>query len=116
MIFVKYRLSSQGINYYSEKKTNKSSEWSRSWKKFIYFHQSPIVRMSYHFISYIWFLLVFSHMMLYHFDLPSEGTRVHWTEIYVIVTISTMLIEEFRRVNTRFVFLIFGNKDGFSLI
>jgi hypothetical protein len=55
-------------------------------------------------------------MMLYHFDLPSEGTRVHWTEIYVIVTISTMLIEEFRRVNTRFGFLIFGNKDGFSLI
>jgi len=116
LIFVKYRLSSQGINYYSEKKTNKSSKWSRFWKKFIYFHQSPIVRMSYHFISYIWFLLVFSYMMLYHFDLPSQVTRVHWTEIYVIITISTMLIEEFRRVTTRFVFVIFENKDGFSLI
>jgi len=75
-----------------------------------------MVRMCYHFISYVWFLLVFSYMMLYHFDLPSKVTEIHWTEIYVIITISTMLIEEIRSVNTTFVFLIFKIEDYISFI
>jgi len=54
--------------------------------------------------------------MLYHFDLPSKVTEIHWTEIYVIITISTMLIEEIRSVNTALVFLIFKIENCISFI
>ncbi|CAF1400746.1 unnamed protein product, partial [Didymodactylos carnosus] len=39
------------------------------------------------------------YMMLYKFDAPRDtGGRFHWTEIYVIVTISAMLCEELRQL------------------
>ena len=45
-------------------------------------------------------------MMLYHLD--SRNTFViHWTEIYVIITVSTMVIEEGRRVKFSFIFFYF---------
>ena len=42
-------------------------------------------------------LLAFSYMML--FKMKSENLSIHWTEIYVIITISAMLIEDIRKVN-----------------
>ena len=36
-------------------------------------------------------------MMLYHFD-NSMTTKTHWTEIYVIITVTTMLCEGIREV------------------
>ncbi len=36
--------------------------------------------------------------MLYHLDSPDTFTIPHWTEIYVILTVSTMLCEEIRKV------------------
>ncbi|CAF1427263.1 unnamed protein product [Adineta steineri] len=87
------RMSSNGINYYMEE------DQPTYWKKFRSFHETPLVKMCYHFISYIWFLLVFSYMMLYHFDSPSDtnGT-LHWTEILLIITVRTMLLEEIRQI------------------
>ena len=41
-------------------------------------------------------LLVFSYMMLFKMQIGS--TSVHWTEIYVIITITAMLIEDIRKV------------------
>jgi hypothetical protein len=46
---------------------------------------------------YIWFLLVFSYMML--FQMRSNEDSVSWTRIYLILTVSTMLIEDFRQVD-----------------
>ncbi|CAF4886108.1 unnamed protein product, partial [Rotaria sp. Silwood1] len=107
-IFVNYRkdktrtedelLSSEGINYYTDIKSTKIESFTEYWSKFKYFHQSPMIKMCYHFISYIWFLLVFSYMMLYHLDSPSTFTIPHWTEIYVIITIFTMSCEEVRKL------------------
>jgi len=37
-------------------------------------------------------------MMLYHLDSPDTFTIPHWTEIYVIITVSTMFCEEIRKV------------------
>jgi len=37
-------------------------------------------------------------MMLYHLDGRDKIDTPHWTEIYVIITVSTMLCEEIRKV------------------
>jgi hypothetical protein len=49
-------------------------------------------------------LLAFSYMML--FEIKSENQSIHWTEIYVIITISAMLIEDMRKVG---IFILFTN-------
>jgi hypothetical protein len=50
-------------------------------------------------LGYIWLLLVFSYMILFRLVPPSDtGHTFHWTELYTIITISTMLIEDIRRV------------------
>ncbi|CAF1016322.1 unnamed protein product [Adineta steineri] len=91
-------LSSDGINYYMNKKISTTHPCTKYWLLFKYFHQSPMVKMCYHFISYIFFLLVFSYMMLYHLDSGDPDIKPHWTEIYVIITISTMFCEEVRKI------------------
>ncbi|CAF1002638.1 unnamed protein product [Adineta steineri] len=90
-------LSTKGINYYTDEKKTK-----KYWTRFRYFHESPFIRMCYHFISYIWFLLVFSYMMLYHLDSPATFRIPHWTEIYVIITVSTMVCEEIRKLTRQY--------------
>ncbi|CAF4324388.1 unnamed protein product, partial [Rotaria sordida] len=97
MNYLNYSLSQDGINYYVNKQNTKDEKSTTYWKHFRYFHESPMVKMSYHFISYLWFLLVFSYMMLYHLDGRNTFDIPHWTEIYVIITVSTMLVEEVRR-------------------
>jgi hypothetical protein len=54
-------------------------------------------------------LLAFSNMML--FEMRSENAPTHWTKIYVIVTISTMLIEDIRKVSY---LSIYQNKLSFK--
>ncbi|CAF3880150.1 unnamed protein product [Rotaria sp. Silwood2] len=90
-------LCSHGINYYIDKKSSQN-DCLKYWTRFIDFHQSPMIKMCYHFISYIWFLLVFSYMMLYHLDSPASFTIPHWTEIYVIITVSSMFCEDVRKL------------------
>ena len=84
--------------------------------KFEMFHYSPAVKIFYHFVSYtceifsfreylkyrlqsvyIWFLLAFSFMML--FRMASETVPIHWTEIYVFITVTAMLFEDIRKVS-----------------
>ncbi|CAF4261125.1 unnamed protein product, partial [Rotaria sordida] len=96
-------LSQDGINYYVNKQNTKDEKCTTYWKRFRYFHESPMVKMSYHFISYLWFLLVFSYMMLYHLNARNTFNIPHWTEIYVIITVSTMLVEEARRLRYQYV-------------
>ncbi|CAF3799568.1 unnamed protein product [Adineta steineri] len=57
---------------------------------------TPVVKMSYDFVIYVWFLLVFSYMMLFH--MRSDEDRSDWTKIYLIITVSTMVIEDCRRL------------------
>lgn len=45
-----------------------------------------------------WLLLTFSYMMLYHFDPPLNKKLPHWTEIFVIITVTTILLENIRQV------------------
>ncbi|CAM4808551.1 unnamed protein product [Rotaria magnacalcarata] len=91
-------LSHEGINYYVGEENSKEGKRKSYWTRFRYFHQSPMIKMSYHFISYIWFLLVFSFMMLYHLDSRKKSETLHWTEVYVIITVSAMSIDEVRRL------------------
>jgi hypothetical protein len=52
-------------------------------------------------------------MMLYHLDNVDTFIIPHWTEIYVIITVSTMLCEEIRKVQ----WIVFISKNYFhSLI
>jgi hypothetical protein len=46
-------------------------------------------------------LLAFSYFML--FEIKSSDQPIHWTEKYVIATISAMLIEDLRRVSPNFI-------------
>jgi len=45
------RLSSAGIQCYIDKKDSKVSPCKEYWSQFIYFHESPMVKMCYHFVS-----------------------------------------------------------------
>lgn len=45
---------------------------------------------------YIWFLAVFSYVCL--FGMQRDGNLFHWTKIYLIITVSAMLLEDFRQV------------------
>ncbi|CAF4001686.1 unnamed protein product, partial [Rotaria sp. Silwood1] len=91
-------LSEEGINYYIDRQHSKQDTCTNYWTRFRYFHESPMIKMSYHFMSYVWFLLVFSYMMLYHLDGRNTFTIPDWSEIYVIITVSTMFCEEARRI------------------
>ncbi|CAF1581453.1 unnamed protein product [Rotaria sp. Silwood1] len=53
--------------------------------------------MIYDFIANVWLLLTFSYMMLYHFDPPMDKKLPHWTEIFVIITVTTILLEHIRQ-------------------
>jgi len=64
-----------------------------------HFHESPIVKFSYNSVSYILFLLLFSYYLLFNFQIPqNQIPSIHWTEILVIIIVTTMLIEEIRQV------------------
>ncbi|CAF5010150.1 unnamed protein product, partial [Rotaria sp. Silwood1] len=82
-------LAKEGINYYTDAQDSTEAICTAYWRRFRYFHESPM-------ISYLWFLLVFSYMMLYHLDGRNTFDVPHWTEIYVSITVSTMLCEEIR--------------------
>ncbi|CAF1014905.1 unnamed protein product [Adineta ricciae] len=84
-------LSSVGINYYCERDVWTGKAWKKYWLRFKYFHQCPMA-------SYIFFLLVFSYMMLYCLDPPGTFSIPHWTEIYVTITVSTMFCDEVRKL------------------
>jgi hypothetical protein len=78
----------------------KSSKWSKPYLTYLrhlkHFHESPIVKYSYNSVSYIIFLLVFSYYLLFAYQIPNAS--IHWTEILVIMFVTTMLIEEIRQV------------------
>ncbi|CAF0986831.1 unnamed protein product [Adineta steineri] len=84
-----FKRSWEGIEDYDGTKMNYG-------EKLRQFHRVPLVRMCYHFLIYIWMLLAFSNMML--FEMRSENAPVHWTEIYVIITITTMLIDDIQKL------------------
>ncbi|UJR11208.1 hypothetical protein I4U23_015389 [Adineta vaga] len=87
------KLSENGINY------DIDEDQPSFWKKFVSFHETPLVKMCYHVISYIFFLLIFSYMMLYHFDsLAYTNGKLHWTEYAIIIIVTTMFLEEIRQI------------------
>lgn len=69
-------------------------------RKLKHFHESPYVKFSYNAISYIFFLLLFSYYLLFDFRPPTDDVpSIHWTEILVIIIVSTMLFEDIRKVD-----------------
>ncbi|CAF2356539.1 unnamed protein product [Rotaria sp. Silwood2] len=59
------------------------------------FHVSLPMKFSYHVITYIFFLLLFSYFLLFDFSPPkAQRPSIHWTEILTIILVSCMLIEE----------------------
>ncbi|CAF4117301.1 unnamed protein product [Rotaria sp. Silwood2] len=95
------RLNDYGINY-SDIYMWRSNKCSKSYLAYFlhlkYFHESPIVKYLYNSVSYIIFLLLFSYYLLFDFQIPkNESPSIHWTEIFVIIIITTMLIEEIRQ-------------------
>ncbi len=63
------------------------------------FHESPFIKFVYNAASYIFFLLLFSYYLLFAFHSPTDETpSINWTEILVIIIVSTMLMEDIRQV------------------
>ncbi|CAF4302333.1 unnamed protein product, partial [Adineta steineri] len=80
----------------------RSTKYSKSYLTYLrhlkHFHESPIVKYSYNSASYIIFLLLFSYYLLFNFEIPTdEIPSIHWTEIFVILMVTTMLFEEIRQ-------------------
>ena len=105
---MKFRLDEQGINYsdlYLHRSNTCSKGCLRYFRRLKRFHQSPFVKFSYNCVSYIFFLLLFSYYLLFDFNIPTdEIPSIDWTEILVIIIITTMLFEDIRQVrNDRFV-------------
>jgi len=44
-------LSPEGINYYNTKQNSNELEWKTYRTRFLDFHDSPVIKMSYHFVS-----------------------------------------------------------------
>ncbi|CAF4129196.1 unnamed protein product, partial [Rotaria sordida] len=65
------------------------------WNRFKNFHLSLRTKYIYHLITYIFFLLLFSYVLLFNFSPPIAQTpSIHWTEIFTIILVSCILIEE----------------------
>lgn len=61
------------------------------------FHRSPMVKFCYHLIIYVFFLLLFSYVLLFKFSPPTDQkVSIDWTEILTIIFVSCLLIEELR--------------------
>ena len=46
-----HSLSQAGIDYYIDKKDPTEGGCTSYWTRFLYFHESPLVKMTYHFVS-----------------------------------------------------------------
>lgn len=81
----------------------RSSKCSKPYSTYIQhlkvFHESPLVKYAYNCIGYVIFLLLFCYYLLFDFKIPTnENPNIHWTEVFVIIVVTTMLIEEIRQV------------------
>ncbi|CAF3178228.1 unnamed protein product [Rotaria socialis] len=75
---------------------------NRYLNNFVNFHLCLAVKFSYHVISYIFFLLLFSYVLLFNFSPPtSDFPSIGWTEILTIILVSCMLIEEIHHFLTQ---------------
>jgi hypothetical protein len=101
---IQFRLDNHGINYcdtYTAQSDYCSRGWFNYFRRLKQFHESPIIKFSYNSVGYIFFLLLFSYYLLFNFNPPTDDIpSIHWTEILVIIIVSTMLIEEIRQVNS----------------
>ncbi|CAF3990732.1 unnamed protein product [Rotaria sordida] len=97
----KERLRDYGINYSAIYESRSGYRLQRSFNYFRrlkQFHESPFIKFSYNAVSYIFFLLLFSYYLLFNFKSPTnESPSIHWTEILVIIIITTMLFEDIRQ-------------------
>ena len=51
-------------------------------------------------VTYVFFLLLFSYVLLFNFQRPtSDSPSIHWTEILTIILVSCMLVEEIQYVS-----------------
>ncbi|CAF0881591.1 unnamed protein product [Adineta steineri] len=108
----KKKLDNHGINY-SDIYTSKSKSFSNRCKKYFrrlkQFHEAPFIKFLYNCASYTFFLLLFSYYLLFNFNIPTDDIpSIHWTEILVIIYVTTMLMEDFRR------FLCLDNRTFFG--
>ncbi|CAF4285885.1 unnamed protein product [Rotaria sp. Silwood2] len=97
----KERLNNYGINYsdiYASSPDCCSQGCFNYFRRLKQFHESPFVKFSYNSASYIFFLLLFSYYLLFNFKSPTNETpSIHWTEILVIIIVTTMLFEDIRQ-------------------
>ncbi|CAF1134485.1 unnamed protein product [Rotaria sp. Silwood1] len=98
---IKKKLKDHGINYsdiyawQSDCYFQGCLDYFRHLKQF---HESPLIKFSYNSASYIFFLLLFSYYLLFDFKSPTnENLRAHWTEILLIIIVTTMLFEDIRQ-------------------
>jgi hypothetical protein len=98
-----FRLDDRGINYYDScawRSNSSSQKCLRYFYRLQHFHEAPYIKYLYNVAGYIFFLLLFSYYLLFDFNPPTDQIpSIHWTEILVIVIVSTMLIEDIRKVN-----------------
>ena len=103
-MFIQFRLNKYGISYsdnYPWKLNGCSPRILRYFHRLKQFHEAPLVKFSYNCISYIFFLLLFSYVLLFQFNVPRETIpSIDWTEILVIIIVSTMLFEDIRQVKS----------------
>jgi hypothetical protein len=101
---VEFRLNKYGIDYsdtYRSRLDCCPKGCTTYFRRLLQFHESPFIKFTYNCASYICFLLLFSYYLLFQFNIPTNDIpSIDWTEILVIIIVSTMLIEDTRQVNS----------------
>ncbi len=115
---LKFRLRSYGVSY-SDTYMWRSNYCPQGLLNYFHrlkqFHESPFIKFVYNAASYIFFLLLFSYYLLFAFHSPTDETpSINWTEILVIIIVSTMLMEDIRQVE--FYSKSIGEKYFFLLV
>ncbi|CAF1249047.1 unnamed protein product [Adineta ricciae] len=98
----KQRLNDHGIHYSDNIISSSNLTCSKKIKLYFrrlkQFHESPYIKFLYNSASYIFFLLLFSYYLLFNFNPPTDDIpSINWTEILVIIMVTTMLLEDFRK-------------------
>ncbi|CAF0946556.1 unnamed protein product [Adineta steineri] len=102
-------LQPYGINYCDSYAINHfDSNITKKLYQIWQFHQSLHIKFTYHHIQYTVFLFLFSYVLLFSFEpIYDDKSSIHPAEIYVILSVTCMLIEEIR---------IFFSQDSLSLM
>ncbi|CAF3783975.1 unnamed protein product [Rotaria socialis] len=99
---------------YSQPDSESSYSLHNYYHKFKKFHNYLACKIAYQFTSYIFFLILFSYVLLFKFEPPTNASvSIDWTEILTIILVTCILIEEIHCFITQDSLSFFGRIEHY---